>query len=230
MAEKVTIPRAELAELVGLPADTDDETLRKRMADLIAAHEAREAQAVAAAAEQQLVDEDKRIVEAAVAAGKFGQQRKQFWLDACARDRANGRQLIASLAPVLADMRGVDPEAERVHAQVMRQLGTPTQPRSVAASGNPFADMRERQVLDEIGLPVAQVPPPVLLRKGTDPADYNREEQYRDFVDKLGLGPRLGVPKPPGADVWYQPSPNDPYRWDESAGRFVEKQPFKEVP
>jgi len=230
MAE-IQVPRAELAELCGLPADTDDETLRQRMADLIAAHEAREAQAVAAAAEAQLVAEDKRVVEAAVAAGKFGPQRKQFWIDACARDRSN-RQLIASLAPVLADMNraaGVDPEAERTHARVMAQLGLAPQPRSVAASGDPFADARERQVLDEVGLPVAQVPPPVLLRKGTNAADYTREQEYQYFAHKFGGKIAEGVPKPPAGDVWYQPSPNDPYRWDESAGRFVEKQPFKEV-
>src|ERR1700739_2969522 len=99
MAE-IQVPRAELAELCGLPADSTDEELRKRMAELIAAHEAREAKAVADAAEQHLRDEDERIVNAAIAAGKFGPQRKQFWIDACARDRSN-RQLIASLHPVL---------------------------------------------------------------------------------------------------------------------------------
>jgi hypothetical protein len=101
---------------------------------------------------------------------------------------------------------------------------------TVAASSDPFADARERQVLDQLGLPVAQVPPPVLLQKGIDPADYNREDQYRDFMHKIGLGRQLGVPRPPAGDSWYQPSPNDPYRWDASAGRFVEKQPFHEAP
>jgi hypothetical protein len=227
----IEVPRTEVCKLLGLPSDVDEETLNAEFQKAITRlNAAKEAEAIAAA-EARLVDEDKRIVAAAVAAGKFGPQRAQFWIDACKRDRANNRAVIASLHPVLADLAGIDPEAERVHAQIMARLGlAPQPPRTVAASGDPWAGRRERAVLDEVGLPVAQVPPPVLIQKGVDPADWTREQEYQYFSHKIGLGRRLGVPKPPAGDVYYQPSPSDPYRWDESAGRFVEKQPYKELP
>lgn len=226
-------PRAEICALLRLPPDVDEETLnaefQKANARLDAAKEAK----AVAAAEARLVAEDREIVNAAISAGKFGKDRAQFWIDACARDRANNRAAIASLAPVLADRSraaGVDPEAEAVHAQVLARLGLAPQPRTVAASGDPQADLRERQVLDLVGLPTGQTPPPVLLRKGTDPADYTPEQQYQDFAHKLGGLFAVNVPKPPAGDVVFVPSPNDPYRWDESAGRFVEKNPYKEIP
>lgn len=218
---KINVPRAELTRLCGLPADADDETLNKAMAELLAASEARKAQAVAAAAEQQLVAEDRAIVEAAINAGKIPNtaDRRQFWIDACARDRANNRGLIASLAPVLADI-----EATRAHARVMGQLGLGPQPRSVAAS---FGDWG-----DTYGAPVPyavpETPAPVLLRKGVDREDWTRENHYQHFVNQLGLGRQLGVPKPPAGDSYYQPSPNDHVEFRN--GEWVEKHPYKEVP
>jgi hypothetical protein len=99
---------------------------------------------------------------------------------------------------------------------------------TVAASGDPQADLRERQVLDVLGLPVAQTPAPVLLRKGTDPADWTKEQQYQHFAHKLGGKHAIGVPKPPAGDSYYVPSPNDVVELRD--GTWVEKQPYKEVP
>jgi hypothetical protein len=231
MADEKAVPRAELAAMLGLPADTDDETLRRAMAELLAsveAREAREAESVAAAAEQRLQAEDRRIVAAACNEGRLPSTRIEFWCSALQQDRERNRATIASLSPgtFMSTVQVAADDLDRVHAKVMAAWGVPQPQKSVAAS-SPEA-LRERQVLDAFGLPVAQVPPPVLLRKGTDPADYTREQQYQDFAHKLGGKFTEGVPKPPAGDVIYSPSPNDPYRWDESAGRFVEKIPYRE--
>jgi hypothetical protein len=125
--------------MVGLPADSDDETLRRAMADLLAAHESREAEAIAASAEQRLQAEDKRIVAAAINDGRLPTDRATFWLDACKRDRAKNRAVISMLAKGLppAEKVAADADLQRVHGRVMAGLGVPTNPlRSVeAASG-----------------------------------------------------------------------------------------------
>jgi hypothetical protein len=217
---KINVPRAELAALVGLPASATDAELNKALAALRDAAAAREAQAIAAAAEQQLVAEDRQIVNAAIAAGKIPntEDRRQFWIEACARDRANNRAMIASLAAVLPTV--ADAEAEAAHAQVMASLGLAPKPRSVAASSG-FGQQPGEALPAAYGSP--EVPVPVLLHKGKDPRDYTREEQYQDFVHKLGIGRRLGVPRPPAADSYYVPSPNDPYEFNQSTGQFEPK-------
>lgn len=101
---------------------------------------------------------------------------------------------------------------------------------TVAASSDPHADLRERAVLDDLGLPVAQTPPPVLLRKGTDPADWTKEQQYQAFAHKLGGKHAIGVPKPPGGDVYYMPSPNDVSEFNPDTGKWREKNPYREIP
>lgn len=228
---KINVPRAELCELCGLPADADDETLSRRMAELLAAREAGQAQAVAAAAEQQEIAQDKRIVAAAINDGRLPAERATFWLDALKRDRGN-RVIIASLAPGLkpAETVAADAESERTHTKLMARLGLAPEPRTVAASADPFADQRERQVLDAFGLPVAQTPAPVVIQKGTDPADWTREQRADAMQRKLGPRFHPGTKPAPPADVVYIPSPNDPYRWDGSTGQFVEKHPYREVP
>jgi hypothetical protein len=233
MADEKAVPRAELAALLGLPPDTDEATLRRAMADLVATHEAREADAIAAAAEQRLQAEDKRIVAAAINEGKLPKDRFEFWCSALQQDRPKNRSIISVISPARpplppAERVGVDGDLQRVHAKVMAQLGVPQPLRSVAASGDPQADLRERAVLDAFGLPVAQVPPPVLLRKGTSPADYTPEQQYQDFAHKLGGKFTEGVPRPPAGDTWYAPSPNDVTEFVN--GEWREKHPYRELP
>lgn len=64
MAEKVTVARAEVTELLGLPPDVDDETLQAEFQKALTRLKARETEAVNAAAEARLVAEDRRIVNA----------------------------------------------------------------------------------------------------------------------------------------------------------------------
>jgi hypothetical protein len=233
----IAVPRAEVAELLGLPADTDDETLRKAMADLVAAHQAREAEAIAAAAEQRLVAEDRRLVIAACNAGKLPANRIDFWCGALQRDRVGNRAILASLAVGLPPTEKIADDAvvEGVHAKVLGRLGISTQLQrsvaaTVAASASPVADAQERQVLDVLGLPTAQVPAPVLLSKATNPEDWTWQ-QKSDFFQRHILGGRFkeGTQRTPQvSDVYYQPSPNDPYEF--TNGEWVEKKPYKELP
>jgi hypothetical protein len=230
--EMIAKPRAEVAKLVGLPADATDEELQEAMSSLLAALAAQEAQAVAAAAEAREVAEDRRIIAAAVADGRLPANRAEFWCTALKNgNRAANRAVVGMLTPGWRSPEQVAAadDLQRVHAKVMAQSGVVPQPlRSVAASGDLQADLRERQVLDLFGLPVAQTPAPVLLRKGTSPADYTPEQQYQNFAHKLGGKFTEGVPKPPGGDVIYQPSPNDVVEFRD--GQWVEKRPYKELP
>jgi hypothetical protein len=98
---------------------------------------------------------------------------------------------------------------------------------TVAASGDPFADLRERQVLDAVGLPVAQVPPPVVIQKGV-PVEERTQKQHEDVMLRR-LGPRFfpGTEKPPATDTVYYPSPNDVVEFKD--GQWIEKQPYREI-
>lgn len=227
---KITVPRAELAELVGLPADSDDETLRRAMADLLAAHESREAEAIAASAEQRLQAEDKRIVAAAINDGRLPTDRATFWLDACKRDRVKNRAVISMLAKGLppAEKVAADADLQRVHGRVMAGLGVATNPlRSVeAASG--FG----QQPGETLPAPYRNraFPAPVVIEKGVSPADWTPKQAQDAMLRRLG--PRFfpGTEAPPKGDIVYYPSPGDVSRFDEASGTWVEKNPYREVP
>jgi hypothetical protein len=205
--------------LVGLPVDTPDEVLIRAMHDAAAAIDAAKRDQKVAAAEQRAREEDKRIVLAAVNQGKLPESRIQFWCDALSRDREGNRQIIASLASYIVPTPKLVADAglEQVHDKVLGRLGiTPT--RTVAASGHeptvtgggatppPAPPAGE---VDAFGFPVPQVPKPVILRRGTNPADYTPEERWRDFAHKLGARFSQNVPRPPAGDEIYIPSPND---------------------
>jgi hypothetical protein len=88
----------------------------------------------------------------------------------------------------------------------------------VAAASNFDAVARERAVLDDLGLPIAQVPPPVRISRGSDPSEWT-ERQRQDFALRQ-LGPQFwpGTKAPPAQDGWYQPSPNDHSEYVEGEG------------
>ena len=182
---------------------------------------------------RRLVQEDARLVAAAANSGRISVDNVPQWMMAMKADRAGTRRTLASLAPVWADMRraaGVDPEVEAVHSNVMGRLGLSTgKPRPArtvqAASG--FG----RQPSEVLPAPYAQpdVPAPVRIRRGTDPAEWT-ERQRQDFaLRQLGQKFWPGTKPPPAQDVWYQPSPNDVSRYDEATGQWVEKNPYREV-
>jgi hypothetical protein len=228
--DMVRVSTAELAELLGLAADTPEDVLLRKFYEGAAALAAQEEAQAVAAAEAAACAEDRRIVNAAYNAGKFPASRVEFWTDALKRDRERNRALVASLAPGLVPVEKIaaNSDLEAIHARVMRQAGVPIRPRTVAASGDPQADLRERAVLDSRGLPVAQTPPPVLLRKGTNVEDYTQEQHFDRFMNMLGGQFKASARPLPQGDSWYLPSPNDTVEFKN--GQWVEKRPYKEIP
>jgi hypothetical protein len=219
--EHVAVTREEAIELLealGLPTGgTNEELVREIHKAAARIGAAKEAEKVAAAEARERA-EDKRIVAAAVADARIPESRKQFWIDALGRNRDANRDVVASLTPIPAFMRPITTQ---------RQAGVPTPPQSVAASGDPFADGRERAVLDSLGLPVADMPAPVLMRKGVNVEDYTQEQHFDRFMNMLGGKFKASARPLPQGDSWYLPSPNDTVEFKN--GQWVPKNPYKEV-
>ncbi|WP_406813975.1 hypothetical protein [Mycobacterium sp. M23085] len=227
MAEEIQVPRSEVTRLLGLPADASDAAIAAEMEVAMARRKAVEA---ASAEEQRLRAEDRRLVNAAFNDGRITNDSREKWVRYLASDRAANRVLLASLAPGLRpDERIViDPELEQIHDRVVGRLGinpavtsTPA-PRTVAASYQP-PSASGTPVVDMLGVPIPQVPPPVRISKGTPPEQWT-EKQRQDAMLRR-LGPRFypGTERPPKGDVWYQPGPND-------VSIYVEGEGWKENP
>jgi hypothetical protein len=223
---KIRVPRTEVCDLLGLPVDVDEETLQHAIAEAVERQKSREA---LSAAEQEARAEDRRLVAAAFNDGRIVNCDK--WINALAADRTANRALMASLAPGLppAQKVPVDPELDRVEAQVMARLGPARAPsaqslRTVAAAGTPPAESRPWRhstsglrstgpaatgPLDDLGLPIPGVPDPVRIQRGTPPEQWTQRQQEDFFLRQLGPRFYPGTQPPPQRDVWYQPSPND---------------------
>jgi hypothetical protein len=213
MMSKVSVPRAEICELLGLDAGVDDATLQRAVDEVLARRKAR-------AAATDLHAADVRLVNAAVAAGKFPASRKQHWLNALSEDRAGATRAIESMVSIPASLRPADdvadPEVEQVHCKVLARLGIKEPARTVAASGAPASGLRSTGPaatgpVDDLGLEISQLPPPVRLVRGKPPEQWTSEERSNWFLHQLGGRFTRGVPKPPGSAGWYLPSPDSPY-------------------
>jgi hypothetical protein len=240
---KVNVPRAKVAELLGLPADTDEETLRQALSDAAAAIDAQKHAQAVSAAEARACAEDRRIVIAAYNNSKIPANKIGFYQDAMSRDREGIRAILASLASGLprAENEKIagDADVQAVHDRVMGRLGikpTSTPPRTVAAAdhrptvvgGGASAPPAPAPRLDDLGLPLPDVPRPILIKKGTDPSEYTKEQQYQDFAHRLGGKFTRGVPRPPAPDQYFVPSPDDPYEFRD--GEFRAKPNSRAMP
>jgi hypothetical protein len=244
----INVPRAKVAELLGLPADTDEETLHQALADAAAAIEAQKNAKAVSAAEARAREEDRRIVIAAYNNSKIVASNIEFYQDAMSRDRKGIRSILAALAPglPLSENEKIPPDAgvQAVHDRVMGRLG---KPRTVASGGRaPVAAAAfrggtlrgggtnpppppPRAAVDKHGFPVLDMPAPVRISEGKPPETWTKEEQYRHFAHQLGGKFALGVPRPPrGEDGYYWPSPDD--HSELVNGEWVEKNPYREVP
>lgn len=76
-----------------------------------------DAEAGRAAREQQIREDDERVVMAAIGQGKIAPARKQHWLDSLKADREGSKQVLASLAA------GLIPTSEIGHQGVAGQVG-----------------------------------------------------------------------------------------------------------
>jgi hypothetical protein len=189
--------------------------MREMLASHDAAVAASEAQVAASAEERQLRAEDRRLVNAAYNDGRI--INRDNWVQHLAADRVGNRALLASLAPGLRPNERVvvDEGLEQTHRQVMARLGIqpppgakPSPARTVAASYE-APTPSNGPILDDLGLPIPQVPPPVRISRGVDPSQYTERERQDAMLRRLGPQFHPGTKPPPAQDVWYQPSPND---------------------
>ena len=237
--DMVRVSTAELAELLGLPLDTPADELRRKFYEGAAALAAQEEAKAVAAAEAAACAEDRRLVIAAVNDGRLPANKVEFWCAAIPKNREGNRAVIASLAKGLRpdQQLAADDSLEAVHDKVLRRAGVPTQLRSVAASGN------EPQIrgggtapppappprLDAVGLPLPDVPRPVVIKKGT-PVEELTERQRQDLMLRR-MNPmfHVGTEKVQFGDTVYWPSPNDVVEFNEATGTWVEKRPYREI-
>jgi hypothetical protein len=125
MGDKIAVPRQELTEMLGLPADATDEQISAAMDEVAAAGEALQA-------ERQLEAEDVRIVAAAIRDARITAERHETWLNALRLDRASNRALLNSLGA------GIPTEAT---SRAARAFLTARSPRASANPASAVADL-----------------------------------------------------------------------------------------
>lgn len=207
MAKMVNVPRAEILRLLGLSSDVDDETLNTAIEAALSRQKTREA----AGAEERLRAEDRRLVNAAYNEGKI--VNRDNWVAALAANRQENRAVLASLAPGLPPEQrvAVGEELQTVMGRlgITSPAGAPP-PRRVAASSYQAPVPSSRPAVDMVGLPIPPLlPPPVLISKGTPPAQWTERQRQDAMLRRLGPRFHPGTEPPPAQDVWYQPGPND---------------------
>jgi hypothetical protein len=212
---KIKVPRSEITELLGLPHNVDDATLETEFQKAIARLKETELAAARSSEEQRLRAEDRRLVNAAYADGRI--VNRDNWAAALAANRRENRALLASLASGLRpdEQVVVDEELEQTYGKVMARLGIkpppprPNAPRTVAAASPQTSPSSSAPMLDSVGIPLAQLPAPVRISKGTPPEQWDDRQRQDALLRRMS--PRLwpGTKPPPAQDVWYQPSPND---------------------
>ena len=168
--------------------------------------------ALVSAAEQRALAEDKSLVVAAVNDGRLAPTRIQFWLDALKADRAGCRQVIASLAAGPKPAVPIeDPHVEVARqgvAAALKRVGIAEPPRRVAAAPAPLP--APEVAFDSIGGALSQIPAPVRIVRGKDPATWSDREMNDATAYQMFPGLRDRLPKPPGSAGFYQPTGSEP--------------------
>jgi len=183
----IEVSRTELAELLGLAPDADDETLLRAM-DGMAANQKAAAHHQAAAvsvAEQRARAEDYRLVADAVEAGRISAGRVDFWCEAMRKDRSGNRAVLASLVPGLTfgaagtrtpDAAPGDAEMATVYAKV---------------TGAPLDRARVSR----------QAPAPAATAQ---PAQNLDDALYAEVAWRLGPSLRAGLDAPAANPVYFE--------------------------
>jgi hypothetical protein len=218
----VEVPRAEVVELLGLPADVSDEDLGRALTQAL--ESAGEA-ALVSAAEARARAEDRSIVAAAVNDGRLHPTRLAFWLDALQRDRAGCRQVIASLMPGLKPVVPIeDPNVEIARqgvAAALKRVGINPPPRPVAAAAAPLP--APGVVTDSIGGSLSQIPAPVqFTTSGRAPAEWTQAERNAETVKQMfpWMAPKIGPA--PGTTFTYVPTGNETHLPQQAADGSIE--------
>lgn len=238
----VDVPRAEVLRLLGLPSDASDDQMHAELNRQLDQIERDLDRQRVSAAERLARAEDRRIVHAAFNEGKIGGNKVEFWCDALQRDREGNRAVLAALAPGLPPDRKlpVDPEAEQVHRNVLRRLGVQEPARQVQAAADEQPSPYQRAVRnsdkfadsstvkrDDLGFPIPDFPRPQLVSRGKPIEQWTEQEKADAVQRQLGQRFHPGTKPPPKGDVYYLPSPNDPFEFDESTGQWRSKPNYK---
>jgi hypothetical protein len=156
-----------------------------------------------------------RAVAWAVNTGRIPLDRAPYWLDKLKQNPEN-RTIMAALAP------GLIPGAPRTVA------AADLRPTLVGGGTAPPPPPPASRV-DAFGFPVADIPAPVVIQKGKPVSEWTPSEQQDAMLRRLGQKFWPGTKPPPAGDTLYFPSPDDVSEFDESTGRWVEKNPYREV-
>jgi hypothetical protein len=144
-----------------------------------------------------------------------------------------------TLAGAVRDRRGLVEAAKqsvkevRLHAadrQAIDSAVAAADHRPTLVGGGATPPPAPAPVVDRFGFPKAQVPDPVVIKKGVDPSQWTQREREDAFQRRLGQKFWPGTKPAPAGDVVYQPSPNDVTEFNESTGQWVEKHPYREIP
>jgi hypothetical protein len=206
VAEKFTVPRAQVARILGLPSDADDGTLLEKL-DALA--ESTRRSEVVSAAEREARAQDRRLVIAAVNDGRLTAKSIDLWCGAMQKDRAANRAVLASLAPGLPPEKKlvVDPDMESVYDRMMSPFGDrPLRSQVVAASSSPHggaaAAVPDRRAFARPNAISAPIPEDAVITAGRPPWTWT-EEEVRDAA-LWNQGFQAGV-KPPPSYAWEVP-------------------------
>jgi hypothetical protein len=203
------VPRAEVVELLGLPADVSDEDLGRALTQAL---ERQGTANLVSAAEAQARAQDRSIVTAAVNDGRLHPTRIAFWLDALQRDRAGCRQVLASLAAGLKPAVPIaDPDVEVGRQGVMASLkraGIVEPPRPIAAAAAPLpppGSALPQLSYDSLGMPIAPIPGRIQISPGKPADQWTQQEMNNAVVARMAPQFRghFPTPKLPG---FYQPT------------------------
>jgi hypothetical protein len=161
--------------------------------------------------------QDAKLIAAAASDGRISDPL--VWIDAIKADPQGTRRVLASLPKAWTRMR-------TVAASTPVTINAANEP-TVRGGGTNPPPAPPVGPTDKFGLPVAQMPEPVLLRKGTNVEDYTQEQQFDRFMNMLGGQFKASAKPLPQGDSWYLPSPNDTSEFKN--GQWVLKNPYKEV-
>jgi hypothetical protein len=194
VGEKISLPRAEVTLVLGIPADSDDATLLRAL-DVFESKNCK-----VSAAEQQARAEDRRLVIAAVNDGRLTEKSIDLWCGAMEKDRAANRAVLASLAPGLPPEKRlvVDPELEHAYNRVMSPFGG--RPPVVAASSPAPGVVRsvpDRQAWARPNAVSAPIPEGAVITGGRPPWEWTEAEVQNAALWHQGLR-GVGIDPPPG--------------------------------
>jgi hypothetical protein len=158
--------------------------------------------------------EDAKLVAWAANTNRILPDNALDWVCAMAADPEGTRKSLLSLTPipkpVMSAAAGVAFGARGVTESLSR-MGVDMTPRArpveAAAAPLPATSAVTGGITESLG----QLPGPIPIRRGKPQSEYTRQEQSDEYMRRLGGVFRASVPRAPGSEGVFIPSPNSPY-------------------